>query len=163
MRLFEISAELRALFGDIEDAGGEVTDDQLEALDRLAATADQKVNTVCALVEEAERRIAGRTATLDRLRRANEVDANRVKRLKGFLLAWMTTTGAKRHQTDLHTVSRQASPPSATCIVDPSELPDDFKRVKVEADSRAAIAYWRETGTPPAGFEIHASEHLRLR
>ena len=119
---------------------------------------------ICGIIEEGDRRVAARTATIDRLKAANQVDENKKRRLKEFLLMWLRSENQKKHQTAFFQVWRQASPPAAVCkLDDASMLPEDFQRLKVEPHNGAALEWWRKTGEVPEGFEIREGEHLRIK
>ena len=161
--LYTLHAEVRNILAAVEDGGGELTDELLARIDAITGSIESTLDAYGALVREAESRVAARQAEIDRLAAANKTDANAARRFREHLLAVMTLAGTRKIRTALFQAWIQASPPSATCTVDPEQLPPEFRRVRIEADRTAALAHWKDTGQAPEGFEILQSEHLRLK
>ena len=163
MTLYMLADGIRAVLAAADARDGELTDADMEALDALVPALDQKAEAYAALIREAEAEAAARQAEVDRLRAGITAARNRADRLKSRLLDAMVATGRRKVEAGVFKLAVQASPPSAVCTVDPTSLPTEYKRVKVEADNAAALKCWRDLGVAPEGFAVTQGEHLRIR
>lgn len=161
MRLYHIAADIRSVIDAAPD--GELSGDDMNRLDELVANLDDKVNAICSIIRESECSRIARQAEIDRLQTANRTDANLIERLKLYMLTALTFADAREHRTELFKIYRQSNPPSMVPVVDPEFLPEEFKRVKIEADRTAALNSWKNTGKIPEGFRKEQGEHLRIK
>lgn len=157
MRLYEISQAIRELL-DRE----ELTDDQLNEVEALNLTFDDKVDGICAVMAELEGDADAIQAQTKRLDQRWARIGARIVRLKTYLKLCLEQAQLKAHKTKLWSVRIQASPPSARAVLPPEQLPEQFQRKKLEANAAEAIAYFKLTGTVPPGFEISTGSHLRV-
>lgn len=159
MRLYEIEENIRRLLDEVED---DLTDEQLAELENLSMSMEDKVDNCCRMIREWECRANAIEVERRRLQAEESRERGKVARLKEYLRLSFIRLGLKRYETRLFKLRRQDSPPSAVCNVDPATLPDELRKVTIEANRTAAIASWRETGVVPDGFTIERGEHLRL-
>lgn len=163
MKLYEITSAIRDLLSSVNDAGGELTDNEIALLDQLAEARADKFDACCALIREWEAFVAVRKAEIDRLRAGIKTHENNADRLKQYMLDSLQQTGDRELQTALFKCWVQSSPvsvqPDGSVPVD--ELP--YKRITVEADCKAARDHWQKTGEPPTGFKATKGEHLRIK
>jgi hypothetical protein len=165
--LYAIHADLQALESILDDTGGELTDDAeaqirawfAECEGKLADKADAYAQLIRVLdlkasiaKEEAERLTA---LSVERRKAAD----NLKDRLKGV----MQMHGLKKLESERFkfTVAQNGGLLPIE-VVDPSKLPSEFHRVRIEADGvaiRNAIA----AGTVPAGVVVkERGTHLRI-
>lgn len=159
-KLYEITGSIRELLGTLDQ--GELSDEQLAALDALGLELSAKIDGCCGLIAEWSSVIAARQAEIDRLKAGIDTKQNAIKRLKEYLKLNLETLGVRKHETAIWSVRTQANPPSAKCTLPVDELTDDFTRTKKEPNNAAAIDYWKSNGIAPRGFEISVSSHLRI-
>lgn len=145
MTLYEIDAELLTLIDEIEEAGGEVTDDQDARLDALLDARDDKADGYIAVIRQAETQADAVGAEIARLKAVQAAQVRTADRLKGRLLASMLGRGEDVLAGRLGKVRVQyASSRRVDVLADPAELPDRFRRVRVEPDKAALKAALEE-------------------
>lgn len=163
LKLYEIPSEIRRIMETGSDPEtGELTDAAIMELDAIQMNLETKADGVCAIVREELSLESAVTAEIDRLRKMQVAHASRAARLKEYLKLTLEATGQKKLEMARFKVRIQANPPAASCVIDPKDLPDEFKWVRVEPDNRAAIDAWKKTGQAPEGFEIRQGTHLRI-
>ena len=163
MRLHDLSIHVRNVLDRYPD--GEIPDEALAELDTLTQTLQEKVEAYCQIREEAESRIAARTAVIDRLKAANATDWNLSERLKARLFEAMQIAGTPKIKTDLFSVWIQKSPPAldVPADLDPAELPPRFQRVRVEIDRAKLMDAHKAGETLPVGVTVTQGRHLRIK
>lgn len=163
MQLYAITEALRSIT-DTDD--GELTDEAAARLDALQLSLQDKVEDLRDRLDEYEMLIQRRKDRIAELRAMNDRDERDAEWLKGYVMGCLRAAGLDGVKTAFVSASICKSPPSARCVVDAHDLPESFQRVipaRCEPDAKAAIAFWKETGLIPVGFEITQGEHLRLR
>jgi hypothetical protein len=166
MRLFEISGAIVAIEDRIIEAGGEITPEIEAELNAMEGSFEEKAVAVAAVVQNLsgladaargeEKRIAA-------LRKARENGADRLKR---YLRDCMVVTGTKKIESGAFNIGLQASPPSVTCMLDASELPERFVRVipeTREVDKKALIDAYKAGEEIPTGVIVENAMHVRIR
>lgn len=139
--LFDISDELQELYARLEDLGGDVTAPEVEReidawFDALTDERDEKLDNYAALVREMEARAEARREEARRLAERSRQDADRAKYLKQRLVDFFHQHGLKTVETRRYklTVARSGGKPPVVLKVDPEALPQEFQRLRVDAD-----------------------------
>lgn len=143
--LYDIDAQLAALAAAIQDAEGEVDEETSAAFDALLDAREDKADAYIALIKNAEAdalALAGQVAAFNpeiaRLTARQKAATALAERLKGRLLDSMGAAGEKAITGRLGKINRQRSvSKSVALLVDPTDLPDRFRRETIEADKVA--------------------------
>ncbi len=162
VRLYELSNDYEDLLDELEETGGELTPEMESRLESLEEALPAKVENCCMVIRTLETEAVAITAELDRLKRAVAVRENGVKRLRDYLKGNLERMETPKVKTPLFSVSVQKSPPSIRWLGPVEELPERFKRVRVELDAKAALAEFKDGGQLCAGFEVERGTHLRI-
>jgi len=84
--------------------------------------------------------------------------------LKGYLQHWMEAIDRPKVETGLFKLSLQTnSTPSVGLTIEPSELPERFQRLRIEAAKDKICDAWKAGETLPQGVEVVRGKHLRIR
>jgi len=162
--MYEITANWLEIQEALWETGGEITPEIGEALDRLEGAFEAKAKSYCSVIQENLRAAEGIKAEIDRLSALQKTHANTAESLKGRLKEAMETTGHLK--LDLGTFKpriQRNGRPSIRWAGPIEELPEDYKRVRVELDGTLAYEAWRNGITLPEGFQVETGTHLRIQ
>lgn len=137
--LFEISEDLGFLENFLTEAGGDVTDEAMEAeidkwLADLGEERDTKIDNYCALYREFIHRGEARNAEAARMASLGSVDINAGERLKARLFNFFDTHGIDRVDTARFRVTRVNNGGALPLFIDkdmednPEKLPELFRK-----------------------------------
>lgn len=161
MRLYEIRDEILSALGDVEDAGGEMTDEVEQRLDALNLALEEKVERIGLYIRDLELEAEKVEAEEKRLFYRRKAMQGRAKWLKGYLMRCLLAVDTNRVKTPLVTFAVQRnSRPSITWTR--GEIPEQYRRVTVELDGTKVYEAFK-AGELPDGFEVHYGEHPVLR
>ena len=149
------AAELREEFGE---------DDQL-VIDMLEGETDfhEVAGILLRQAFEAEAGVAANKALADDYRARADVLKSRGEHIRAKLLALMNAVGLRKLPHALATVSVKAAPQSLIYDGEPSCLPEDLRREKVEAD-KAAIKKALQSGRAVPGARLtNGGETISIR
>jgi hypothetical protein len=133
--LYHIDAELADLEAAMIDAGGTFTDEIEERHDTLLRMRADKVHGYVAVVRRCEISAEAVDTEIDRLTARRNALQNTANRLKSRLLDAMTARGEDSHDTPIGKVRvLTASRRPLHLLVEPDDLPQRFRRVKISAD-----------------------------
>lgn len=172
--LFEISEDLHFLSDFLTEAGGDITEESLEAeidkwLADLGAERDTKIDNYCALYKELEARATARKVEAARVADLANIDANAAARLKSRLHKFFIAHNIDKIETLRFKVGRAKNGGALPVIIDPSvaEAPEllpehylkvmyapDFVAIKADLDAGAELL-WAKLG--------ERGEHLRIK
>src|SRR5579864_2490124 len=159
MRLYDIAAEIRRLFGS-GDESGEVSQDVFDQFSKLNLAFDAKVNAICGLIRELSAEAEAAKAESKRLSELAKVRCNRIDSLEEYLMHCLDRLNETRYETSLFKTWIQNNPVSLVPTVEPEALPKKFQRVRIDADVQAAKKELEQTGEVPEGFEQKFGRHL---
>lgn len=128
--LFNIADEHRALMAEIEDAGGELTDELAERLDMNAEAMVRKAVGYGHVIKYYEGLAAAAKSEKDRVAGIQKMAENAVKNLKARIVWGMQATETEKIEDPTMRLSLRAS--TAVEVPDPDKVPDEFCTVKVE-------------------------------
>lgn len=164
MTLFEIHNAIRLIVADTPP-DGELTDQQLDAIDRLSIDFETKADGYCSLYKEFTAEADAIEAEAKRMAARAESKRNEGQRLRERLALVMTNLGQPKVKTKRFTCWLQANPPSVKIGCPVEDLPDEFRRVKtvIEADKKAMIEASEAGKELPSGCEVVRGQHLRIK
>lgn len=158
---------LPAAFANLEiltDDNGEIAPESLEALATLEMALEDKVDACCRVMRSYEARAAAFKEEAERLHvHQTRAEAN-AKRLKEYVKGVLDQLGMKKVETPLFSVRVQANPPTVKLDdnYDAADLPEEFKRIKIEVNKTAILEVAKAGGTLPPGVEVVRGSHLRV-
>lgn len=163
MKLYEISAEFRAIADELEELGGEAPPELLARLDAAEGDLEAKVAGIVAIIREKKVEAEAIDAEAKRLKDKANAAKNGAESLSNYLMLHLKAIGITgKIKTPIATVGIQkASRPSIRWTKEGS-IPDGYQRIKIELDGERAYKEYRE-GTLPEGFDVKFSEFLSIR
>lgn len=174
--LFEISEDLHFLEDFLTEAGGDITEEQLEAeidkwLGDLGAERDTKIDNYCALIKEMEAKAEARKVEAARISNLGQIDANASARLKARLFAFFKIHEIDKVETLRFKVSRVKNGGALPVILDkdlaehPEAIPDAYrKEIKIFSPKTKEIADALNAGEELAWARLgERGEHLRIK
>jgi hypothetical protein len=161
-KLWELGDELEQIAGEIIEAEGEISPELEARLDAIQGAWAEKVERIALMVRSQEANAARAAYEAERLARMVRGHKRTADSLKGYLQREMERTGrdevkGERIKVRLQNNSRPAIHwPGAA-----ESLPEEFRRVIVEADTQAAYLAWKD-GDPLDGWQVERGKHVRL-
>lgn len=163
MRLHELPAAQRHIDAMLEESGGEITPEIEHALALLDEEIGHKVDWVDAVVRERTIEAAGFKAEADRLLAHKKAEERACASLEGYLKAAMEAMGITEAKGRLSKATiHKAGKPRIAWTKDADQLPEGYRRVKVEPDLEAAHEAY-ENDMLPDGFSVSYTTSLRIR
>lgn len=141
--LFSISDDLLKLNELLDECEGDAQQQKLinQWLEALGEERDAKLDNYSALIVELQARAEVRKAEAKRLMELVAADENRAKLLKERLKLFFETHGLKSVETSRYKLNLAKNGGKAPLILDESvpmtQLPEQFQRVSIEADTKA--------------------------
>lgn len=129
--LFNITEDMLALERILHEAGGDISDPQVEAavnewFDELQGDLESKVENYCSLIKDIEVRAANRKREEERIRRLRQVDENMVKSLKSRMQQALDFVGVPRVNTDLFRVTVANNGGKQPMVVNEAAIPPEY-------------------------------------
>ena len=138
LSLYNLTEDLAAIEHALLESGGEITDEMDRNYTDLLEMHAAKVEGYIAMIRKFEASAEGIKLERERLQRAEQTMQNAAKNLKARLCNAMLLRGETEHQTTLGRVRlQQSGSRPLVLLVEPENLPDQFKRIRVEADKTA--------------------------
>ena len=152
LNLYHLTEELAAIEHALLESGGVITENMdHDYADLLEMHAD-KVEGYVAMIRKFEASSEGIKLERERLQQAEKTMHNAAKNLKARLCQAMLLRGETEHHTPLGKVRlQQSGSRPLVLLVDPENLPEEYQRVRVEAD-KAALKKALKEGAPLAQF-----------
>lgn len=167
MTLYETcdrQSAILSLLADMDDMDeGEIPEDLAAELDAIDGTIEQKVEAICQIRAGLTYEGAAIDAEANRLKSRAASRHRQADALKRYLQECLERSGVKKVKTPLFTVWVQQSTPSIAWDGLAEDVPEQFRRVRVEVDRQAAMNVWKQTGEVPAGFTISQGSHVVIR
>lgn len=163
LHLWEIADGIQALGERIAEAEGELTPELEAEWDRLEGSLESKVENTALYIRDIETDAEKAKAEEQRIRAIRTALENQASRMKDYLQFQLARAGRDKVETPKARVRIQAnSRPSIRYTGDPADLPDAFKRVRVDVDGTAAYEAWKREEELPEGFVVETGSHLRV-
>jgi hypothetical protein len=165
MKLYELSEAYCSVLEELSEPEGDGEDEgRFQALlQGLGEAFDEKVLSIAKIVRSLESDIGSIATELDRLQGRRRHLLGRVEWLKRYLVGEMEMVGRERVRGATMTISLGKAPPSCE-VVNPEEVPEEYRRVKVEVDRAGILEHFRSTGQVVPGTAVIADRrYLRIR
>ena len=162
--VFNIIDELQRVDAMLTASEGELTEEIEAALDAVEGKVFDKARKIGQYILELQAMQAVADAELKRVQEIKRIRANKVARMKKWLHLLLERSGLDKVETPTVTVGiYNNTRPSISWTGDEGEIPESFKRVKVELDGTAAYEYWKKHKKLPTGFTVDLGTHLRIK
>jgi hypothetical protein len=156
MHLYEIDNEKRQLFSAIEDADGEVTIEQIEALDALDGDRLIKLDNILAYVAEVKAKSKALKEESERILALKKSCDGTVAFYENYVKDSLVNNGDKKLELDRFTVSLPKRRDVVVVDVEPEALPIMFVSVKTvkTANKKELMDYHKAGNALPSGVSI---------
>lgn len=118
MRLYDIAADLRAIFDDIDDAEGEITPEQEEALDALTGSLEDKVDAYGFRLRELKAQAEALKAEERWLAKKRKGIESQIATMRKRLHVSLDLAERRKVKTSAHTVSIRAGRTRTRLVLD---------------------------------------------
>ncbi len=162
MKLYEISEEMLAILEDVDVETGEMTEEQVTALQRLEGKFEAKAENVAKYIRNIEGEAEVFRAEAERLARKARTRKNTSARLKLYLLDNMRVAGVTKIKGKVLSVAVQKSPASVS-INDEGLVPREYWHQPAPTIDKARVRDALKNGEHVPGAVLVASEHVRIR
>ena len=162
-RLYDLVAALNDVDALLDESEGELTPEIEAKLEALTDTFEQKVDNICRLRQGRMASAEMCDVEIKRLQARKKAHEKSADSLRLFLYGAMKRLAKDKIKTPLYTVWVQQNPPSIKWTRETEELPDEFRRVKVEPDIAKAQEKLKAHEWLPDGFQITTGESVRIR
>jgi hypothetical protein len=165
-RLYELASEQRLLLDELVECGGEMSDDLQQRWNDSEDSLGVKLEGVAKAIAELEGDALACKPEIDRLTALKRSRENAAKRLKQYAFDCMTLADKESIRGDLFNFRIQGSAPSARWVGGAADdIPEEFRRVTVEFNAKAALAAFKadETLLADLPIEINRGKHLVIR
>ena len=155
MKLYELSMQYQRLLDQIEEADGELTDEQWEMLEALDDAFDAKVENLGKFIRSLKGDADAVKAERQRLAAREKSLGNKSAWLKRYLQQALEAAGKNKVKGAVLTVSLRKAPVS--CIVrDLDQVPPAFKEevTTINPDKTAITRHFKQTGEVLPGVEM---------
>lgn len=177
MKLYEISKEYRQIIEFMEEhqeeliASGGEHPELIEMLDKIEADFGDKAERVALLIREQTVESEAYKAEADRLASRARTLSRSADWLKGYLLHELRKMGETRVHGKLINISRCKNGRPSVGLPPGAEIPEEYRRVRVEFDGQAAYEDLKAAGKLPGepgvydvdGLRVERGEHVRIR
>jgi gamma-glutamylcyclotransferase (GGCT)/AIG2-like uncharacterized protein YtfP len=165
MKLYELADDYRALMAQIDEAEGELSEEQFALLADLGDAFDAKVENTAKMVREYEADADAAKAEAMRLTARAKAAQGRADWLKGYLQYALESSGQDKVKGKVFTVALQACPPSCD-VQDVDAVPKEYAETvtEIKVDRKAIIDHYKATGETVPGCAIVANRRtVRIR
>ena len=155
MKLYELTDRYREVLDQLSEPDDEAAEDERcqTLLLGLSDAFDDKVLGIAKVIRSMHADVAAIAGELDRLQARKRHLAGRIDWLKRYLLAEMEAVGREKIRGSTLTVALAKSPPSCD-VASIDDVPEEFKRMRVEADRLAILKHFRSTGELVPGTTV---------
>jgi hypothetical protein len=155
MKLYELTDHYRRVLDQLSEPSDDgAEEDRYQALlEGLGEAFDEKVLSIAKVIRSMEGDVTAIAAELERLQLRKRHLAGRIDWLKRYLFGEMEAARRDKIRGPTLTVSISKAPPSCE-VVSLEELPEEYRRVKVEADRAGILQHFRSTGEVVPGTVV---------
>lgn len=160
MQLYEIDKGLRALWNKVMEQDGELTEDDVKALDELNLAKDEKIKGYGVIIRELDREIADCMAEMDRIREISDRLKNRREWLVNNLKYFMQSQGIPKFESIEVNIGFRKS--KSLEIDENANLPKEFIRITETPDKKAITDFIKAGGTVD-GCQLVEKENIQIK
>lgn len=160
MKLYEIDQNLRALWDKIMEQDGELTEDDLKALEELNLAKDEKIKGYGVIIREIESEIADCKVETDRIKEISDKLKNRREWLVNNLKYFMQSQGIPKFESIEVNIAFRKS--KSLEIDENANLPKEFIRIKEEPNKKAITDFIKSGGTVD-GCQLVEKENIQIK
>ncbi len=155
MKLYELTDSYRRVLDQLSEPEGDDSEDARcqTLLEGLSEAFDDKVLGIAKVIRSMDADTTAIAEEVDRLQARKRHLSGRIDWLKHYLLSEMEAVGRERIRGSTLTVSLAKSPLSCD-VASLDDVPEEFKRVKVDADRAAILRHFRSTGELVPGTAV---------
>ena len=162
--LYELTQDGQRLLELIDDNAGQLTPEVETILQEWEGAIEKKADGYCCIIAQLERQAGAFKAEADRLKALASASDNAARRMRDRLKEAMETNGIKKLETERFKLAIQKnSVPSVRCDRPVEDLPERFRRVRLELDREEVLEAWEAGDMLPGGVEVEKGTHLRIR
>lgn len=162
--LYELTGDYMKLMGMLYD--DEIDEQTIrDTLESIESVMEDKCENTTIIMNELQGDIDKLDKEIKRLQARKKTLENSKERLKGYIESSMKTTGKTKFKTDLFNFSiRKAGSRSLVLTVEPDKLPEEYRKVTIDADKNAIKAAMKEQGVETLDFAYlaPATEYLLI-
>jgi hypothetical protein len=162
LRMFDIPAAFRQWRDAVDANDGELTPELEAQLAAIEADLFERLDAYADLIAEAEYEEDACRTEAKRVQKRAQQEAALIERLKAKLTAALKAEGSDKVRTPRGmraALMRSPRPQIAWAFA--GEIPEGFRKVRVEVDKDAAYEAWK-LGVLPEGFEATHTEFVRI-
>lgn len=137
LSLYELSGEWADFVRLLTEAEGELTPELADAMARLENLEGERADAYRIVILQFRALMEAVEKELDKLTDKRDAAKATIERLNARMLEYMTLRGTDEVKGSIWKAKRVKSPPRIILDRDPTELPTEFQRVKVEANMPA--------------------------
>lgn len=161
MNLYELAEQYQFLYDF--DFSEEEEDLWLAQLEGLEDAIELKADNIARLILDIEGMMEARKKEMERLKMANRVDKNKIKRLKAYLQDAMERSDKRKFKTELFSFNIRKNAPSLL-IESEENISDEYfkEKTEIKLDKRELLADMKE-GLIVDGVSLQRTESLVIR
>lgn len=162
--LYELSAQLAIVQGEIVNEEGVISEELEKQLDTLLPAIAEKAGNIGRWICNIDGNVKAVESEIDRLEKRKEVNDHLKDRLKAYLKDSMEKAGMDKIDTGIMVLAIQKNPPSVE-FVDETAISATYKDIIPEQHviSKKRILEALKAGEEVKGAILHQGTHLRLR
>ena len=160
MKLYEIDKGLRELWMKIAEQEGELTEEDMAALEELNLAKDEKIKGYGVIIRELDGDIADCKAEMDRIKEISDKLKRRQEWLKTRLIEFMKSQGLPKFESVEVNIGFRKS--KSLEIAENINLPKEFIRITETPDKKAITDFIKAGGTVE-GCELIEKENIQIK
>ena len=164
--LYNLSENYLSIMRQVEEGGGELSDELFEQLEDVEEVLTVKVENCCKYVRNLEGEIAGLDIELDRLSDRKKIAQNAIRNFKGYMQANLMRMDLTEVEAGTFKVSIQASGGAQKIewAGEPESIPEPLRRITIELDKDKALELHKAGMELPSDLIVHErGKHLRIK
>lgn len=160
MKLYEIDQRLRDLWNKIYEQEGEVSEEDMQALEELNLAKDEKIKGYGIIIRELDNQIAYCASEISRIKAISQRIENRRDRLANHLKYFMQLHDIPKFQSVEVNIGFRKS--KSLEIDENANLPKEFIRITETPDKKAITDFIKAGGTVK-GCQLVEKENIQIK
>lgn len=158
--LYTITEELSEILSAMDDE--EVPADIEAKLDALSLAHEAKIDGVLRFRVALLARAEGMENELERLTKLQQAIENQAERLREYVKQSLEKLGVSKMATALFNLRIQKNSRPSISLLPGEEVPEGFKKTKIEFDGQLAYELWKKGQGLPNSIKVKQGDHLRI-